>query len=392
MTTVRDEPRTGARMAPRQRGAASREVRVPRLLALGAELSWRFLVCVAAIAVVVFAITKVSFAFIAVVVALLLATLLVPPARWLQRQGAPAGLATAAVFFCALVAVVAMVTLLAPPVSSEFGTLADRIREGADKVGVYLADSPLNLDEREVQREIDRLDDRLTQNSGAITSGVLSGAQMVGQLLAGLLLTLVILFFFVKDGPRLWAWVVGLFPQERREAVRVAGDEAWSVLGAYTRGVVLVAFVDAIGIGLALWLIGVPLILPLAVLTFFAAFIPVIGAWVAGTAAALVALVAGGPVDALLVAGATLLVQQLEGNVLYPMIVGRTLSIHPLVVLLAVTVGGLTAGIVGAAIAVPVAVTAGVMVSVVRRYSEGGEVPVDSTVASDAHSTAVAPR
>ena len=376
MTAVQEERRTGERLEPTPRAAPQHEVRVPRLLALGAELSWRFLVCVAAIAVVVFAITKVSFAFVPVVVALLLATLLTPPARWLQRQGAPPALATAAVFFCALVGVAALIALLAPQVSGEFGTLADRVREGADKVGVYLADSPLNLDEREVQREIDQLDDRLTQNSGQITSGVLSGALMLGELLAGLILTLVILFFFVKDGPNLWGWVVSLFPKSRREAVRVAGDEAWSVLAAYTRGLVFVAVVDAVGIGLALVLIGVPLVIPLALITFFMAFIPIIGSIISGVAAALVALVAGGPVDALLVIGATLVVQQLEGNVLYPLIVGRTLSIHPLVVLLAVTIGGLTAGIVGAAIAVPVAVTAGVMVSIVRRYAAGGEVPV----------------
>ena len=156
-----------------------------------------------------------------------------------------------------------------------------------------------------------------------------------------------------------------------------AGEESWRVLTHYVRGVVLVAVVDAVGIAIALWLIGVPLVAPLAILTFFAAFIPVIGAYAAGAACALVALVHGGPVDALLVVGATFLVQQLEGSVLYPMIVGRQLELHPIAILLVVTVGGITAGIIGAAIAVPIAAVAAVTIKVVREHTDGGDVVVE---------------
>lgn len=385
MATVRDEPRAAeeeARIGPaprrRERPDVPREIRIPRLLVAGSELGWRFLVCVAALALIVYGITKISFAFIPVFLALLLATLLVPPARWLQRRGWPPAVATSAVFLTALALFAGTFALLGPPVVDEFGTIGDRVREGADKLGTYLADSPLGLDERDVQREIDRIDDRLRDNSGAVTSGVLSGAAVVGQILGGLLITLVVLFFFVKDGARIWAWVVSLFPERRRPAVEHAGTEAWQALTHYVRGVVTVATVDAVGIGLALWIIGVPLVVPLAILTFFTAFVPIVGSIAAGAVCALVALVHGGPVDALLVVGATILVQQVEGNVLYPMIVGRRMELHPIAILLAVTIGGITAGIIGAAIAVPIAAVGAVAIKVAREQTAGGEVPVDA--------------
>ena len=386
-TTVKDDPRTGAPVRPEPEPRSSPtpppppppgEVRIPRLLVAGSELGWRFLVCIAALAVVVYGITKVSFAFIPVFVALLLATLLVPPARWMQRRGAPPLLAALAVFFTALVLFASLVALLAPPVANEFGAIGDHVREGADKLAVYVADLPFGLDEQAVQREIDRVDDRLRENGSTITSGVLSGAAIVGQLFAGLLITLVVLFFFVKDGPRLWRWVVHLFPERRRPAMEQVGDESWIALTHYVRGVVTVATFDAVGIGIALWLIGVPMVIPLALLVFFTAFIPIVGSILAGVACALVALVNGGPVDALLVIGASLVVQQIEGNVLYPTIVGRRMELHPIAILLAVTIGGITAGIVGAAIAVPIAAVGAVAIKIAREQTAGGEVPVEA--------------
>jgi putative heme transporter len=373
-----EEARTGAPLHPTPRPAAEppHEVRIPRLLVAGSELGWRFLICVAAVAVVVYGLVKISFAFIPVFIALLLATLLVPPARALQRRGAPPALAVSTVFLGALLVAALLATLLVPPVIAEFGTVGDRVKEGADKLGTYLADSPLGLEEAKVQQEIDRVDDRLRDNSSAITNGVMSGAALVGQVFAGLLITLVVLFFFVKDGPRIWRWVVNLFPETRRPAMEQVGEESWNVLTHYVRGVIVVATVDAVGIGIALAVIGVPLVVPLAMLTFFAAFIPVVGAYVAGAACALVALVHGGPVDALIVVGAIVVVQQLESSVLYPAIVGRQMALHPIAILLAVTVGGITAGIVGAAIAVPILAVAAVAIKVAREQTAGGEVPV----------------
>jgi putative heme transporter len=357
-------------------GAPPPQIRAPRLLVAASEISWRLLVCLAAVVVVVFALTRIGFAVVPVVVALLLATLLVPPARWLRRRGLSHTLASVVAFVGGVVALLGLVALVAGGIASEAGSLADQVRGGADELGGYIADMPLGLDEAEVQRQIDSIDDRVRENSASIRSGVVSGALAAGQFIGGLLISLVVLFFFIKDGARMWDWICRLFPEARREALDELGERSWNVLTAYVRGVVFVAFVDAVGIGLALLIVGVPLVLPLAVLTFVLAFVPIVGAIAAGAAAVLVALVSNGLVAALIILGAVVLVQQLEGNVLYPWIVGRTVEVHPVVVLLAVTIGGLLYGIVGAALAVPIAVVGAAAVATVQRHSMHGEVAV----------------
>jgi len=378
----RPEPRGSERLTAQHASAAAQPgsdpqiIRVPRLLVAASELSWRLLICAAAGAVVVYALTRVGFAIIPVIVALLLSTLFVPPARWLERRGLPRALAASLVFLTGLLTIAGVVALLVAPVAAEFDALGAQVREGVDKVAGYLAALPLGLDEQRIQRSIDSIDDQISENQTSVQSGVLAGAQAAGQFLAGVTICLVVLFFFVKDGRSMWRWVVGLVPDARKPALDELGRRSWTTLTAYVRGVVFVAAVDAVGIGIALWLIGVPLVLPLAVLTFVMAFIPLVGAFVAGAAAALVALVAVGPVAALLVIGAVLLVQQVEGNVLYPMVVGRTVDLHPVAILLAVTVGGLLYGIVGAALAVPIATVLAATVKVVDRHSVHGEVAV----------------
>ena len=356
---------------------AQREIRVPRMLVVGSELSWRFLVCVAAVAVVVYVLSKISFAVIPVLIAVLASTLLVPPARALQRRGVPPAAATAIVFVVAVGAFVAIVAVLAPPVADEFDKLGTQVREGVDKVGGYVADLPLGLTEAQVQDQIDRIDERIRDNGGTIGAGILSGAQVAVQLATGLVFTLVLLFFFVKDGARLWSWVLRLFPTTRRRVVAEIGEAGWRVMTGYVRGVSLVATFDAVFIGLALFIIGVPLVLPLAVLTFFAAFVPLVGAFVAGGAAILVALVAEGTGAALLVFAAVLIVQQLEGNVIYPVVVAHSVELHAVAILLAVTIGGLTAGILGAALGAPVAAVIAAAAGVVRRNTQAEEVVVD---------------
>jgi predicted PurR-regulated permease PerM len=173
-------------------------------------------------------------------------------------------------------------------------------------------------------------------------------------------------FFLVKDGRRMWAWLLDLAPDRRRDALEEMGARTWAVLTAYTRGVVFVATVDAVLIGAVLLIVGVPLALPLIVLTWLAAFFPIIGAVVAGAAAVLVALVASGPTAALIVLVAIIVVQQVEGNVLYPVVVGPRLRLHPIVVLVAVAAGGTLAGIPGAFLAVPIATVLGALIGYQR--------------------------
>ena len=370
-------PDSGARrVEPGESADPSREIRVPRLLVVGSEIAWRLLVCTAALVLVAFALTKVGFAVIPVIVALLLATLFVPPARWLERRGLPRSVASVVVFLGGLLVIAGLLTLVAAPIASDFEKLGAQVRVGADKLGGQIADLPLGLGEDQIQRQIDSIDDRIRENNGAISSGVVSGAQAAGQFLAGLAITLVVLFFFVKDGAGMWRWLVGRLPKPRHAAVEELGARSWRALSAYVKGVVVVATIDAIGIGLALWVIGVPLVLPLAALTFVLAFIPIVGALVAGMAAALVALAFEGVGAALLVVLAVLVVQQFEGNVLYPVIVGRTLQLHPVVVLLAVTVGAVLYGVVGAALAVPIAVVAAAAVTTIENHAIHGEITV----------------
>jgi predicted PurR-regulated permease PerM len=343
---------------------------VPRSLVTASELGWRFLVVVAAVAVLAYGLWYVRLVALPAFLAVLLATVLVPPARGLRRRGLPPGAATAVVFFGALLVMIGLATLILPPFASEVGTLGDTITGGAQELGRLISAGPFGLDRDQVQSTIDGVSERLHASSGDIASGVLTGAVIAGQIAAGTLLTLVLVFFYVKDGPRLWSWAVRMFPENVRDRVDEAGRQSWSVLGAYVRGQALVATVDAVCIGLGLALLGLPLVLPLAVLIFAAGFVPIVGAFTAGAAAVLIALVSKGAGVALAVLALNLVVQQLEGNVLYPVIMRRTIELHPVATLLAVGAGGVLAGVIGALVAVPIAAVAATALPILR-----GETP-----------------
>lgn len=190
---------------------------------------------------------------------------------------------------------------------------------------------------------------------------MLAGAVLAAEIVAGTLLTIVLLFFFLKDGPKITGWIRNHVSGPRRDLLETLGRRAWMTLGAYIRGTALIGVADAVLIGIGLLVIGVPLVAPLMVLTFFGAFFPLVGAVVAGLVAALVALVSGGPIDALLVVGIVVVVQQVEGDVLAPLVLGRAVKLHAVVVLLALTAGAVVAGVTGAFLAVP---TAGVAAAI----------------------------
>ncbi len=326
---------------------------VPRGLRVAAALSWRFLLVVATVAVLAYIAARLRLVLLPVVIALLLATVLYPLARRLRDRGVPNGLAALLVLVGSLALVGVTVAVVAPPVVEEMSDVDDQARGGIERIEGWLVDSRLGISEKQLSNAVDRGEQELRERSGAIASGVLSGAYLVIEIATVVLLTLFLLFFFLKDGERLWEWVVRLFPEERRRDVHEIGARGWDTLGGYLRGTAAVALVDAVFIGVALLLIGVPLVLPLAVLTFLGGFFPLVGAFIAGALAALVALVSEGVLAAVLVVGATLLVQQLEGNLLQPFIVGRAVRLHPVAILLAVTAGALIWGILGAFLAVP---------------------------------------
>jgi predicted PurR-regulated permease PerM len=356
----RPEPEADPREPPPRRG-------VPRSLVLASELAWRFLVVVAAIAVLAYALWYVRLVALPAFIALLLSTILVPPARGLRRRGLRPALATAIVFLGFLLVAAGVGALVVPPFVEEVGTLSDTITGGAQELGRLIA-GPLGLSHEQVQSAIDSFSRKLHASGGDIASGVMSGAVILGQIVAAALLTLVLLFFYVKDGPALWRWTVRVFPNRVRPRVDHAGRMSWGVLAAYVRGQALVATVDAVFIGIGLAIVGIPFVLPLAVVIFIGGFVPIVGAFVAGAAAVLIALVSKGAGAALVVLGINLAVQQLEGNVLYPMIMRKTIELHPVATLLVVGAGGVLAGIIGALVAVPIAAVVATVLPILRGH------------------------
>jgi len=293
-----------------------------------------------------------------VIIALLLATLLLPLARWLQRKGTPPALSAALAVGLAFIVFLGLWGLVIPPFVTQVPDVVENVQQGAGQVGDVAR--PLGLSDREVQDAIEKARDQL--QGGQVAGKLLTGAMLLVQWAAAVILIVVLTFFFIKDGTQLRDWTVCLFAEHRRDTLREISERAWSALATYVQGVFLVATLDAVLIGIVLVIVGVPIALPLIVLTFIAAFFPIIGAVMAGAAATLVALVSGGIVDAAIVFAAILAIQQLEGNVFYPMVVGKRLQLHPVAILLALTAGGVLAGVAGAFLAIPVAAVASAVI------------------------------
>lgn len=341
----------------------------PAGLLLAAGWTWRLLVVAAGVVVLARALAELRLVVLPCLLAVLLATVLWPAAAWLRERRVPAAGASALVLAGFLAVIAAVVAAVGPAVAAQTDDLGRELVAGADQVIDWVADGPFAGAAPDVDRSVASALEYARDNAGRIGGGVLSGAALAVEVLAGLLLALVVTFFLLKDGEALRNRTLRLLAAGRRAAGAELGFQVWRTLGGYVRGLVVVALFDAVVIGLALLAIGVPLVLPLAVLTFFGAFVPIVGAFVAGLAAALVALVAGGVGDALLVVVAITVIQQIESQVLYPVVVGRSLDLHPLPILLAVTAGGVLYGIVGAALGAPVLAVATRVAGFVR---EGG--------------------
>lgn len=330
---------------------------VPHPLRVAAALSWRVLVVVTAIALMAVVLATLRLIFLPTIVALLLATALVPPARWLRARGVPSAAATAGVLAAAvlvLAGVISAVATLAVVDFAEFEGLRTSVDEGVDRVKQWLVESPLGLSEAEVDARFEQAREQVRASADRLAGGAFSGALIVVEMIAGGALTLVLLFYFVHDGRGMWRWVVRLFPEALEPDVEAIGERGWRTLTGYLRGTIAVAAFDAVAIAIVLVILNVPFAVPLTLLIFFGAFIPVVGAFFTGFLAVMVALASEGAVTALIVLGAIVLVQQLEGNVLAPMLLGRSVRLHPVVVVLAVTAGGTIWGIPGAFVAVPI--------------------------------------
>jgi putative heme transporter len=342
---------------------------VPRGLAVASAVTLRLIIVVGGIVLIALGAARLMMVVLPVIIAVLLTTLLAPLARRLEARDWRPPLAAGLPTLAAVLVFFGLWALIIPGVLSQSDDLFSNLQEGAGKaVGVL---EPLGIGRRDLDRAID---EALSSVQGsAVANEVLTGAVLLTQWAAAVILIVVLTFFFVKDGERMWEWVLELFHEDRQPMLREVGARSWDALSAYVQGVFLVATIDAMLIGAALLIVGVPVAMPLIVLTFVAAFFPIVGAFVAGAAAVLVALVANGPGAALIMLAVIVAVQQLEGNVFYPVVIGRKLRLHPVGILLALTAGGVLAGVVGAFLAVPIAAVTAAVVNYTRERREARE-------------------
>jgi predicted PurR-regulated permease PerM len=338
---------------------------VPPALRVAGAYSWRILLVVGVLAVLIFLIIQLRYIVVPFLVAILVAALLVPFVQWLTRHRWPKWLAIAV----AMLATIAVVSgLIFSQVRSGYPDLQQKSIQAYEDFKAFLAASPLQVDDAELSNYIDQAIAALQKDSQALISGALSLGSTAGHVLAGVLLTLFATLFILIDGKHIWSWVVGLFPRRARPAIDGSGRAGWVTLTTFVKVQIFVAAVDAVGIGLGAWLIGLisgigfPLVIPIAIAVFLGSFIPVVGALVTGTLAVFVALVYLGPFWALIMLGIVLLVQQVEGHVLQPLVLGSAVKVHPLAVVFAVAAGGYIAGIPGALFAVPIVAVLNVMV------------------------------
>jgi predicted PurR-regulated permease PerM len=349
---------------------------VPAGLHRASEWTWRLLLLAAGVLAVGWALSKVFLVVVVVIAALLLTALINPLADRLRARGWSTGPATAVAVITGLALIVGIVAFVAPSLVSEFATLGDKTSEAIREAQRWLVHGPLGLSAHQVDRIANGLVRQIQGGGGSsMVSGVVSGAVAVGTVIAAILLTVVLTVFFVRDGRVIFTWLVGLLPQTSRDRALQVGDIAWSTLAGYIRGIAIVGLFDAVCIGIALALLGIPLVFPLMLLTFIGAFVPIVGATVAGLVSVLIALVDHGLTAAVVLLVVILAVQQIEGNVLYPVVMRRAVEVHPVAILLGVAVGGLVAGVVGAIIAVPVVAIIGRVLALLHEEREAAAVP-----------------
>lgn len=348
--------------------------------AFGGMQRWglRLVVIAAAVFVLGWVVGELWVIIFPVMLALIVSTVLVPAVSWLRNRRVPSGLASALVVVGFLAVVVGIIAALTPQVAGQAPELADSAARGLQKVRDWLTGGPLGLSEGQITRAIEAVQEKLRNSATAISSGLFSTIGAATSAVINLVLVLMLTFFFVKDGHKFLPWMKTLGGRRAGEHTAEVMERAWDTLGGFIRTQSLVAFIDAVIIGTGLAILGVPLAVPLAVVTFFGGYIPIIGAFISGALAVLVTLVTNGGGDALIALLIVVGVQQLEGNVLSPYLQGKNLNLHAAVVLLSVTAGGTLFGITGAFLAVPVAATTA---EILRYVNERIDQAVDESAA-----------
>ncbi|PFG41507.1 putative PurR-regulated permease PerM [Isoptericola jiangsuensis] len=311
------------------------------------------LAVIALVGVLAYMGTRLTLVVVPVLIALVLSAAISPLVSLMRRRGLPSLLATWIALLTLVVLLAAVVWLVVRAVVDQWDELRTQALDGFDSLQTYVQDLPFAVSEEQIASVRESAAGLL--QSSAVGSGALAGVSQTADFVTGFFIMVVVLFFFLKDGPAMWEFALRPFEGKAYARGQRVGAAAVATLGGYVRGTAIIAIVDAVGIGIGLAIVGVPLAVPLSVLVFLLAFIPLVGATLAGALAALVALVAVGPVEALVVVAIVVAVNQLEGTFLQPVVMGRTLQLHPLVILVALTAGTVLAGITGAVLAVPIA-------------------------------------
>jgi predicted PurR-regulated permease PerM len=344
-------PRSG----PSGRPPSSQDIaaNLPAAMRIGAALAWRFVAIALALYVLGRVFNELIDLVVPVAVALLLAALLSPAVARLARWGVPRAWATAIVLIGGLAAVGGLLTFVITRFVDGLPALRTQLSDAIDKINHWLTTGPAHMSDSQLQKWLTQAQDSIKGNQGEIASHALDTAVTISRLAGATALCIFTLIFFLHDGDGIWRFVTRIVPREHRDRVDLAGRRGFAALGHYVRATVVVAMIDSVSIGVGLAIIGVPLAVPLAALIFLGAFVPILGAFVTGTVAVLVALVAKSLVSALVVLGLLLAVMQIEGHVLQPLLLGRAVRLHPLAVVLGIGVGLTLWGIPGALLAVP---------------------------------------
>lgn len=355
---------------------------VPMPLRVTAAWSWRLVVIGIVFIALATAFLRLSSLMVPLIVALLIAAPLERLVSKLARRGLPRGAGAALTILAGFLIIVALVGLAGTSIVAGFDELKDAAVSGFNTFIDWLSSGPLHLSGEQIDRGVKNLTGLLQDNALGVANSAFGITSAVGGMFAGTIIAMLALFFFLRDGRIMWVWAVNHMPVDDRSRVDRAGLNAWHTLARYTKTSAFVAFVDAVGIGLGAWIIGVPLALPIAILVFLFSFIPLFGATLSGAVAILVALFDGGWKTALTMLVIVLVVQQVEGSVLYPWLFGKAASIHPMVILLTVSAGTLILGLVGAVIAVPLLAFATAFVTGYRKdfNPEKEDPPISATI------------
>ena len=316
---------------------------------------------------------RLAVVIVPLVLALFPAAVLMPPTDALRRRGVPPAAAASVVLVLALGLLVGLFSALTPSVAAELGGLVEQVDVGYSQVRRYLENSPLDIQTLPLDQAMERLRTQVTEQGEDLGPRLVEAGTTLAEGFAGLAFALFALFFYLKDGPRIALWMRSLFPQRARHDLDEIGNRVWFTIGAYIRGLLVIGLVDAVLIGGGLFALQVPLALPLSVLVFFGALFPIVGAFLAGTVAVLVALATKGVATALGVLVLILVVQQLEGHILTPIMLGRATHMHPLGVIASLTAGAVLLGVFGAFLGVPVAASITRAVGYLRSRGDPGE-------------------